>query len=362
MRGIYHLFLLALFTGACFSCQNAIRESSSIIELDLGKVLSEEVVMTLDNISTSVETVALETNDKALIKGIDDVILNDKYILILEYRNCYLFDRTGKFLRSIGTSGQGPNEFTTISNAFLKEDEVILFDGSAKRILRFGIDGEYIDGVKLPTNIGYLSSLSENQFVGYIGNVSGEEPSRLKLFDDKGTVLDSIPYPIKFEDRGPVVVHVYNECWLYSYNNELRMKELFYNTIYKINENFQLDTLYTIDLGTEALDPAMRYQLTDPRQSPFTGKKVITTVFETDRYLFLLEMRQREAVFCYDKKGDTLTNVVLQYNAPEKTMFEKEVFIPKYISQDNRILITFEESLDVEEEANPILVLVTLKE
>lgn len=54
-----------------------------------------------------------------------------------------VFGPDGELLRSLGGTGQGPGEFTSLSAAWARGDTVEAYDGSLRRVVRFFPDGTY---------------------------------------------------------------------------------------------------------------------------------------------------------------------------------------------------------------------------
>ncbi|MDH6358396.1 hypothetical protein M2135_002282 [Parabacteroides sp. PF5-9] len=152
------------------------------------------------------------------------------------------------------------------------------------------------------------------------------------------------------------------EANFYYYNNSFHVKELYNDTLFSLNPQLQLSPRYVVNLGEYALVAEQRYQLTSPRENPMAGKKYVTTILENKQYLFLSSPTfDLNKFIVYNKNTKTLANLLLHYNEPEKSMFNKHTFTPRYISKDLTTLISFEEPADPEKEDNPMIVLLTLK-
>jgi hypothetical protein len=87
-----------------------------------------------------------------LFGGISDrgvTVLADSTISIVDAgpgtREIRLFDRSGRFLRSMGRIGQGPGEFGSIPHTHPHPSGVLAYDGNLRRITVFSHDGELVE-------------------------------------------------------------------------------------------------------------------------------------------------------------------------------------------------------------------------
>lgn len=361
------LLLPALLAISCliFSCQKP-HNQSDLITFDTAGAFSKERTVRLDEIAASIETLELETNDDALITYIIDIILNDKYIAIVENKSCLLFDRNGKFIRKVGSMGEGPEEFTNIGNVLMDEECIHVFDSYTNRLLSYRLaNGEYVKTLQLSDGVNYLTSFYDGQFIGYIRRMTGGEKNRLLLFDQQGNKTDSLPY-YKLYDMPEVVVMVYNECQFFKKDGEYYLGEFFNDTIFRIDREFLLHPVYVAEMGEHGFPEEKRYQVTDPTKPIFGDSKIISQVFENNRYFLFtghgMIKDKKERCLRYDKQSGQLEYLLVEYPEHLKEQFEKESFAPRFQSQDRRFLIASEASTDIENDANPTLVLITLKE
>ncbi len=105
----------------------------------------------LSEIAEDIKYIKLETTDECLLDyGVVYYSKDSKYIFINSARKLYQFDTSGKFIRKIGRSGQGPNEFILQRLAVDFENEILYIYPLYGRdyILRFDFDGKPIGKIK----------------------------------------------------------------------------------------------------------------------------------------------------------------------------------------------------------------------
>lgn len=89
------------------------------------------------------ELIFLETNDRALISNVDQVVLADNRIVLLGNfaRNVFIFNASGKHIATIEASGKGPGEYVLAQDICIdyeKEELVVLTSGSFQiKVLQF---------------------------------------------------------------------------------------------------------------------------------------------------------------------------------------------------------------------------------
>jgi len=116
----------------------------------------DTVILPLSYLAEDLEMIRLDNSDKALFKY-GHVFLSENYIGMLCYQpsSFKLFDRkTGKYLRDIGTRGNGPGEYHNIYSAQIDENagNIYILPWQATQLLVFGIDGSLKEPIPFPAS------------------------------------------------------------------------------------------------------------------------------------------------------------------------------------------------------------------
>ena len=170
---------IGLFLSACGGEKNVPQGEVPVIDIENAIQNPQELL--LSDFGEKISYVPLETTDESLVKLLSGskMIVTDPYIFIGEDQSPILcFDRnTGKFLRTIGSLGQGPGEYQNPS-----EMEV---DAEAKRIyirvapshyLCYDFEGEFLHTLTLPGERTFKMGahyFADNKAYGY-GNILNE--------------------------------------------------------------------------------------------------------------------------------------------------------------------------------------------
>lgn len=131
--------------GLLSSCSGGVGVSGDEIE-------GYDQMSSCPDVISSLRIIPLEETESSLLTGpVQKVIQVDSMFLVQDsYRALYCFDNTGKFLNSISRHGRSKNEFITLSSFCLDDDgNVIIFDSFTDKVLKYSIDGRFIDVVKM---------------------------------------------------------------------------------------------------------------------------------------------------------------------------------------------------------------------
>lgn len=359
MTNKYILLLCGLLVG-CQTSQKKEAEATPCQTIDLTTVFEQEPTeISLDEWAKEVRFVPLETSDSVLLTPyIWQLAYYQDQFVIYNNDKIYLFDNAGKFIRMIGSRGEGPEEYLSPGTPCVNETGIRLEDGG-KRIKTYGWDGKWKHTSHLPARLQHVNEvvpLPDGRNIGYVQNISGQEPIRMYLYRDS-TVLDSIPYARKFTP-GKIAMVFYNECQAFTDKGEIFVKEMFNDTIYQITNENKLVPRWAIDAGKYRLEEGERYQLQDPRNSLFVEKNAvqISVVGRSNGQLYLAaSWNGKSYLITYDEQTGKVENLKLPYPAHDFAFKEGNTFLPRFISTDGRYLIGVEPQ---ENDENPVLILV----
>ena len=179
------IWLLVFFLLGCR--QNSMDKVTGPAVIDFLQQIGKYQQVPVSEFVSELEYIPLETGDKCFI-GEDvskrNVIVTKSHIFVAAQEYCYAFGRDGKFITEIGHRGQGPGEYTIISNTigiFVDEKKQSLYMGIVpSAILEYSWDGVFRRSFKLPTNkLGHRPNgvffVRDSLFIGHNANRSGNE-------------------------------------------------------------------------------------------------------------------------------------------------------------------------------------------
>ncbi len=151
--------------------------------------------------------------DKAFSQVSAFVVDNEGTILALDFKDqkIKVFDRAGKYLRSIGKPGQGPGELGMASGIQITADNTLVIeDATNRRLAQFKPTGEFIKNISTSNKLGLVGILLDGQ-----GNILGREMGltegnakmffEIKKFDPDLKplfTLDKIEFPVPIPGSG----------------------------------------------------------------------------------------------------------------------------------------------------------------
>ena len=179
---------------------------NGLYEVDLENIPKDtDDTLFYSSVYKGIKTILLETNETCLIGGINKMHIHDDLIIILDRRyarSLYVFDKNGRFIRKIGSVGNGPGEYVEVTDFTIdKENNTIyLFDTMMGRINKYDFaTGRFINvinlnpsiesrriayiGGKIYTDVYYSKHADDNCLLRVIDESSGEEELFLNVME-----------------------------------------------------------------------------------------------------------------------------------------------------------------------------------
>ncbi|MDR2406527.1 MAG: 6-bladed beta-propeller [Bacteroidales bacterium] len=161
-KKIYITVLLCSFIF--FSCKQHIETveatESALYTINLDSIPTVDSFR-LSSIFRKAKAIRLEETDYAVIGRINCMQVFDNYIFILDTdkaKKLFMFNKNGKYLRQIGSWGQGPGEYIYITDFCLDtiNREIYILDSSKKMLYKYNFDsGKFIGSVNMQYDKSY---------------------------------------------------------------------------------------------------------------------------------------------------------------------------------------------------------------
>ena len=228
-----------LFFG---NCTNSKQENSSEAQTISIRGKSFQEGTKLSSLIKQVQIIPLETHNKCLVGDPIQVELTSEFIFYLEHSansGIRVFSKNGKYIRSLGTKGSGPQEYReTLSMSLLPEQEkIFLIDFRSHKTIEFDFDGSFIREDKTPTGIGDIRFVSENHY--YLCYPNKGFHLRSINMDTKDT-LALVPHTSTFRGYGPSFDTQADGSHFYSPH--------YHDSIYRIRGD-KVELEYSFDFG-----------------------------------------------------------------------------------------------------------------
>jgi hypothetical protein len=235
------IFSVFFFFIACKSKNES--EPISRIEIDLDKIRIEKI----EDVLVESDTILLEATSASLIKSIVRIsFVNDK-IFIWDSQKLLVFSKIGTFLGNIGTKGQASNEFTALSDYFICNDTVFLYDFNGRKILKYEIGGNYISYTPIEQPFNRICPLPNNTGYIVLNTFSNRKDNpKFKWMD--------YDFKVKHSSREQLLHGSSFSNTFFRNEDFLVYWEMFHNTIYSVTGD-RVDPKYVVDFMRYAIPP-----------------------------------------------------------------------------------------------------------
>jgi hypothetical protein len=239
------IIVIVVIVVVVYGCkEQRYQDTNTLYTINLDSVEPEDSIRA-SNFFKKVNTIILEDNDYAIIGQISSIQVFENYIFVLDRlsaKKLFIFDKTGKYIRQIGSLGQGPGEYLSIHDFCIDAEnkEIYLLDDYGRKIHKYNFEsGKHIKSVRLSNDYSYTYiARSGDQFYVSITPFSREKS-------------DSLLMKIDFETeqyQEYLSADKYNAGWnetqytahnfFVSKDNILKYIEIYTNTVVAIdNEN-----------------------------------------------------------------------------------------------------------------------------
>lgn len=164
-----YVLLLACFSLLLYSCSVDKRDvSSEILSIDKESEIRD---LKMSDLYSGLEYVRLETNSESLISQVYKIIpFSDKLLLIdRELGKIFVYSGDGEFLSTIGNKGEGPEEFSEISDVTVDRfgQRIFVLDNLRRQVLVYNFDGTYNERISTDFTVHEMEFLKNDVLVFY---------------------------------------------------------------------------------------------------------------------------------------------------------------------------------------------------
>lgn len=270
-------FCMSMLVGLCLimtfvSCekqQTPIVSQPTVISVPL--MSANKVTIDEDSVTW------LETNDESLLYDITNLCPMKGGSFVIQSRGSIfkLFDKNGKFQRTMATKGQGPGEFQYIGNVWAEDTAFYLYDGTINRLFGYGLNSGYLgyDTITTPKSEvkGWRPRVEPEEVhirrdgkgVYYINRFYGSRPYRQRLAyaQDIHSLPDTIPGRLRLDGHT-----FWNNISLVGDGERALFWEALRDTLFMVTPD-TIAPYYVLDYGeytlpaevTAIMEPAYRY-------------------------------------------------------------------------------------------------------
>lgn len=277
---------------AFYGCKNSQKAEDSFQIIDIESNMDKMETISLSQFTYDIRYIPLETNEDFPVTWIGDCDFSGNLIILTDMKKCLLYDTNGRFILSIGSQGRGPGEFQFCSNvSFDKNNNIYmqdLFD-----LVEYNLDGFFIKKYKNTFRANddaerYFRSwliIDNTLFFGHVPNGTGQIENKALILNKHGDIKQSYKNYILFKRDKPVASGFEDYAHVYQFKNTIFYKEFYNDTLFSMDDQYQLSPRYVFDRGKFKLPTSERAKT--PIGDLMDQYLFIWDAFQTDKYLFI---------------------------------------------------------------------------
>ena len=302
MKEYYYITIISFLLLSCSRTKQG-----DLLEIPID--IDQNISLNVSEIAEEITKIELELTDESLINpdNVNSIHVSEKYIIVGQTFKILVFNRNGKFIRSIGSKGQGPGEYTGIHNLVIDEKNNRIFVNASPKIICYDLNGKLLKETRLfsAKDINYINNellIIVNNYQNYSKGVYSH-PVLYRLNDDlqaidSCTIIDlyiegserggMILMPNNLILKGNTCIYIYYGDFFFSFDNS--------------KEKVLCDTLYRLDKNRLIPDLKLKFK------NDKIGKSIsISNIYRSSRYIFTdynndNAHRGDRCFFCYDTK------------------------------------------------------------
>ena len=223
------------------SCKN----ETKFEVIDFQDAFTRKKDVCIDNYLKGISCIPLQTDSNCIIGDIEKLIKSGNYFFILDSENIlYMFLNDGKFIRKIGKKGNGPNEYSYISDFCIDDVNKRIYVDINKAIAIFDFNGTFIKKI---------DNHGADQILFYNNKIVLSMPDRPVETQEKDAILitESSGRIVKFF-KTPLVRYggfEFTFSLLFKADDYCYYKEELGDTLYEIDKSFNRKPASVFQLG-----------------------------------------------------------------------------------------------------------------
>ena len=314
MRDIQNIAVIILCAIFFFGCGSPTNNNADVITVKFDN--SQPRPVEVGNYFSDIKLVPLETTMQSVFSYIKQTELKDSLLFICDDNKLVIFNTNGEFISNIGRQGRGPGEFGAIKGFFIDpaDQTVSIIDGSNGRLIKYGLDGEYISSREIPDGLftwGYYAMHAGDDKVLIFNTYNPIHNMAYTLMDLKEPQKSEAFHTYSPVELDGYAYHFAQHPMTHS-GDDIHFTMPFDNIIYKYSDG-EVVKKYYVEVPQDMVSKDMFQKMEGtyiPKLLDLTMKDYFggfTDIFETDNLLFLHYMAKYlyPGLYVMDKKSGT---------------------------------------------------------
>ena len=241
----------------------------------------------------------METTSECLIAKCSNITVTSQDIIVYVYEGiCYRFNRQGKFINKIGRIGKGPGECTKTRYNVVDTVNQWVYIVDWAKFVKYDYAGNFITSYTPGSILGLIVKLVQPELFLFGNSSYGyAEPGQrfsLTFFSEKQKKYIS---KIACEKKDKIPFSI---CYpsIYNYNQKTFVSDFWSDTIYRVNNPFNLETYAVIQTGRFKTRSTADKSLISGKNKGDTWILEVRKMGESSRFIFITT---NKGLFFYDK-------------------------------------------------------------
>jgi hypothetical protein len=280
--------LSCVITLSC--CNRELNKNTQLEFIDIESNINKMEIVKLSQFTDNIKYLALETYQDMIFQGIWDCIFSDSLILAYDRNKCLLYDLDGKFITKIGSYGKGPGEYSYIKNVAFGINGNILIQNQ-QDLLEYTLDGSFVNQYRKSFRLNYKEDMNkwvvveDSLIFGHVANSTGLIENKAFTINKYGTIKYDYKNYIIFKRNLPQTGHIEDFAHIYRFDKLVYYKECFNDTLFSLNNKFELTPMIAFNLGRYKMPTSIRTLKLQFQN--FMEYITLWEVFQTEDYLLL---------------------------------------------------------------------------
>jgi hypothetical protein len=262
--------------GSTLNATTINKDATIIYQTDI--LDDDNAILTLGNVLDTIYGIRLETTEKSIIGTIDKIDIRSNNIYALDRyktKSLKVFDTNGKYLFTVGNTGNGPSEYVEPTDFFVDDNEIIVYDQFQSKFLFYTATGKFIQEKSIPFTFLEFYKFSPNSYL--IAGLDADNYHLPELLNYSLWICDSTfhikhfgMYRKKDKYLNLLPNRIINHTNGNNYYHELR-----HDSIYSVDSTLTAQLEYVVDFG--------KYT---PKPEAFLDRKLYSEMHNNEKYAF----------------------------------------------------------------------------
>ena len=365
--------ILTIIAFLLFSCNKAKQGDLWEIPVDIDQNTS----IPLSEIAEEITAIELELTNESMINPnqILRIFIIEEEVIVITWTKILVFNKGGKFIRSIGSLGQGPGEYINISGAAIDLKNKRLFVLSYPNFLIYDINGKFLKHCKSSELLSRLTLKNDLNFINDNLFIIGDMYTPGYREKGKDVAISSIVYQLDND------FHISDSCLIrtiilenlcssttsligYILNGSKNIY-VYYGDFYisekrgNLGDRQLCDTLYRFENNCLVPELKLKYKNNSKAKSTY-----LLNIYRSSRYIFAYYFKGdplKDHYFCYDTKTNKGYNAQDGYSDDINKLKEPVRIRPLSTNTEMFYYLHTNMKPDDREEPNPTLYIGRLK-